>query len=157
MSAFLSRLGLAMLRRPWTVAAVTLALAAACGASLFRLRIDPNVEHLLPVDDPTLRLTRHLQGDTPTTRVLYVILRAEDPARLDELVPAVAADLKKSPHLVSVTSTRLEFAGARVDWVKQSVLHFLPEETLSRLEARLMPPGRAEELQALSGRIAEDP
>jgi predicted RND superfamily exporter protein len=139
------------------VAAVTLALAAACGVSLFRLRIDPNVEHLLPVDDPTLRLTRHLQGDTPTTRVLYVILRAEDPARLDELVPAVAADLKTSPHLISVTSTRLEFAGARVDWVKQSVLHFLPQETLSRLEARLTPPGRAQELEALQGRIAEDP
>jgi predicted exporter len=139
------------------VTVFTLALTAACGLSLLRLKIDPNVEHLLPVDDPTLKLTRSLQGDMPTTRVLYVILRGGESGRLEELVPALAAELKQSPHLVSVTSTRMEFAGARVDWVKQSILHFLPEETLSRLESRLTNPGRTAELEALQRRMAEDP
>lgn len=157
MSAALSRLGLWILRHPRTVAVAALLLAAACGASLLRLRIDPNVEHLLPTDDPTLRLTRHLQGDTPTIRVLYVILRAEDGRPLEDAVPAVAAELRKSPHLSSVTATRLEFAGARADWVKQSILHFLPEETLTRLEARLTNPGRSAELEALQRLMAEDP
>jgi len=57
-SGTLERTGLWVLNHPWKVALITLLLAAACGISLVRLRIDPNVEHLLPVDDPTLRLTR---------------------------------------------------------------------------------------------------
>lgn len=156
MSALLSAAGLWILKNPWKVTALTLLLAAACGWSLVRLRIDPNVEHLLPVDDPTLRLTRSLQGDTPTTRVLYVILRPEPGRPLEDAVPAAEAALKASPHVVKVTATRNDFAGARVDWVKQSVLHFVPEETLARLQERLTT-GRAAELEGLQRRMAEDP
>jgi len=156
-SGRLERAGLLILRHPWIVSGVTLVLAALCGLSLLRLRIDPNVEHLLPTDDPTLRLTRHLQGETSTTRSLYVILRADDSGTLEEAVPAVATALRASPLLHRVAATRIEFAGARVDWVKQSILHFLPPETLDRLEARLTPPGRAGELEALQRRMAEDP
>ena len=157
MNGTLARMGLWILNHPWKVALVALLLAVACGISLVRLRIDPNVEHLLPVDDPTLRLTRQLQGDLPTIRVLYVILRGEDGRRLEEAIPAVVAELRKSPHLTTVTATRMEFAGARVDWVKQSILHFLPEETLGRLETRLTNPGRRAELESLQRRMAEDP
>jgi len=155
-SGLLARCGLWILRHPRQVAALTLLLTAACGWSLYRLRIDPNVEHLLPVDDPTLQLTRHLQGDTPTIRVLYVILRPEAGRSLEEAVPAAEAALRSSPHLVQVTATRTDFAGARVDWVKQSVLHYLPEETLVKLEERLTT-GRAAELEVLQRRMAEDP
>ncbi|MBV8881079.1 MAG: MMPL family transporter [Planctomycetaceae bacterium] len=154
MSRFLERCGLWILQHPWKVAGLGLLLLTGCVLSLLRLRIDPNVEHLLPVDDPTLRLTRHLQGDAPTTRVLYVILKGE---HLEDSVPAVAAELSRSPHLVSVTATRQEFAGARADWVKQSILHFVPPETLARLEERLAAPGRGAELEALQRRMAEDP
>ncbi len=157
MSGALERAGLQILRHPWVVTAVALILAALCGWSLVRLRIDPNVEHLLPIDDPTLRLTRHLQGDTATTRVLFVILRGEDVRKVEEAVPAVAEELRGSPLIVQVAATRMEFGGARVDWVKQSILHFLPAETLDRLEARLTPPGRAAELEALQRRMAGDP
>jgi len=157
MSGTLERAGSGILRHPWTVAVVALILAALCGFSLLRLRIDPNVEHLLPVDDPTLRLTRSLQGDTATTRVLFVILRGDNARTLEETLPAVAEALRSSPHISQVAATRMEFAGARVDWVRQSILHFLPAATLDRLEERLTPPGRTTELEALQRRMAEDP
>lgn len=157
MSGLLERAGLGILRHPWSVAGATAALAAICVLSLFRLRIDPNVEHLLPTDDPTLRLTRQLQGDSPTTRVLFVVLRGDDVRSLEEAVPRVAEALRASPQLLQVTATRMEFAGARGDWIQQSPLHFLPEETLEKLEARLTGPGRRAELQSLQGRLAEDP
>ena len=43
---------------------------------------------------------------------------------------AVAEELRGSPLIVKVAATRMEFGGSRVDWVKQSILHFLPAETL---------------------------
>ena len=53
MSGVLSRFGLKVLQRPRTVAAVALVLVAACAVSLSRLRIDHDLEHLLPPGDPT--------------------------------------------------------------------------------------------------------
>lgn len=153
----LERAGLRILRHPRAVALATLLLVAVCGLSLARLRIDPNVEHLLPPGDPTLRLTRHLQGDSPATRVLFVILRGEDSASLDKALPLIAGRLRASPHLERVTATRTEFAGGRVPWIGQSILHFLPEPVLARLEERLGEAGRKAELALLRGRLAEDP
>ncbi|RPH40708.1 MAG: hypothetical protein EHM91_10830, partial [Planctomycetota bacterium] len=142
----MNRIGLAVLRHPRAVAAATIVLAAVCAFSLTRLRIDPNVEHLLPPDDPTLRLTRHLQGETSPTRVLLLILRAEDGAVLEEAIPDVAAALRESPYLARVDATRLEFEAERVAWVRRSPLHFLPEPSLDDLEKRLTGPGRAAEV-----------
>jgi hypothetical protein len=156
-SGVLQRFGLGVLRHPRVVLAASLVLIAACAVSLLRLRIDPDLEHLLPPGDPTLRLTRHLQGDSPPTRVLFVILRGEDPASLEEAMPAVAESLRQSPMLATVAATRQEFAGPRADWVLQSPLYFVPESTLERLEARVSGPGRREELETLRGRMAEDP
>jgi predicted RND superfamily exporter protein len=125
--------------------------------SLLRLRIDPDLEHLLPPGDPTYRLTQHLQGDSPPNHVLFVILRGDDAAALDETIPGVADALRGSSHVLRVAATRQEFAGPRVDWVLQSPLHFVPEATLERLEARLTGPGRQAELETLQRRMAEDP
>jgi hypothetical protein len=150
-------IGLSVLRHPRAVAAATIVLAAVCAYSLTRLRIDPNVEHLLPPDDPTLRLTRHLQGETPPTRVLLIILRADDGAALEESIPDVAAALRQSPYLSRVDATRLEFEADRVSWVRRSPLYFLPEPSLDDLEKRLTGPGRAAELEKLPQRLAEDP
>lgn len=157
MSGFLERAGLQILRHPRSVAVATVVLSVACIVSLTRLHIDPDLEHLLPAADPTLRLTRHLQGDSPPTRTLFVILRGGDAGRLEAAIPALAEALRASPYLSRVTATRMEFAGARVDWALQSPLHFLPEETLGRLEERLAALGRSAELRALERRIAEDP
>lgn len=158
MSGFLERLGLGILRRPRAAAGAGVLLAAAFGLTLlFRFRIDPDLEHLLPSDDPTLRLTRHLQGDTPPTRVLFVILRGDQPSILEDVLPGVVDALRKSPELSRVTATREEFAGPRAPWVQRAPLYFVPEETLQRLEARLSPEGRAAELATLQKRIAEDP
>jgi uncharacterized protein len=156
-SAFLEQAGLRVIRHPRIVAAAAIAIAAVCGVFLFRLRIDPNVEHLLPTDDPTLQLTRRLQGDAPPTKVLFVILRGEDGDLLEDAVPLAAAALKASPLIRDVAARRDEFAGARVEWVRSSLLHFVPPETLSALEKRLTEPGLRDELEALQKRLAEDP
>jgi uncharacterized protein len=152
-----NRIGLAVLRHPKAVAAATIALAAVCVFGLTRLRIDPNVEHLLPPDDPTLRLTRHLQGETPPTRVLLIILRADDASVLEESIPDVAAALRGSPYLARVDATRLEFEAERVAWVRRAPLYFLPESSLDELQHRLTGPGRAAELEKLPQRLAVDP
>jgi predicted RND superfamily exporter protein len=156
-SAFLERLGLQILRRPRSVAAGALLLTALCVAGLLRLRIDPDLEHLLPPSDPTLRLTRHLQGSSPPTRTLFIILRGDDVSRVEEAVAAAAGALKDDPLLTQVSATRQEFAGPRFDWILRSPLHFVDEPTLEQLEARLAPEGRRAELETLKGRIVEDP
>lgn len=145
------------LRHPRAVAAAAALFAGACAFLLLRLRVDPNVEHLLPADDPTLKVTRQLQGDSPPTRVLFVILRGEDAGTLDGAVPAVAAALRASPRLSRVAWTRQDFAGERAAWARRAPLYFLPEEVLGRLEARLAGPERSAELEALQRRMAEDP
>jgi predicted RND superfamily exporter protein len=156
-SGVLERAGLSVLRRPKLVAAGAVAVTALCVLLLFRLRIDPNVEHLLPPDDPTLHLTRQLQGDSPPTRVLFVILRADDPRHLEEAVPRAADALRASPFLTQVAATRQDFGGARVPWIERSMIYFLPEDLLKRIEARLTPPERTAELEGLQRRMAEDP
>ncbi len=153
----MNRIGLAVLRHPKAVAVAAFALAALCALGLTRLRIDPNVEHLLPPDDPTLRLTRHLQGETPPTRVLLIILRGEDGSVLEDSIPDVAAALRGSPYLTRVDATRLEFESDRVAWVRRSPLYFLPGPSLDDLEQRLSAPGRATELERLPQVLAEDP
>ena len=147
----------AVLRHPKAVAATAIALAAACAFLLTRLRIDPNVEHLLPADDPTLRLTRQLQGDSPPTRVLFVILRADDARTLEDAVPLAAEALRASSHLASVAATRQDFGGARAEWMARSPLYFLPPDLVQKLESRLTEPERTRELETLQRRIAEDP
>jgi predicted RND superfamily exporter protein len=156
-SVFLERAGLQILRHPRSVAAAAALLSALCVLGLLRLRIDPDLEHLLPPGDPTLRLTRHLQGSSPPTKTLFVILRGEDAASLDEATAAAAEALRGDPLLAQVSATRQEFAGPRVNWVLRSPLHFVDEPTLERLEARLAPEGRRAELEILQRRIAEDP
>ena len=157
MSGVLESAGRSVLRHPRLVAAVAAALTAICVLLLVRLRIDPNVEHLLPADDPTLRLTRQLQGDSPPTRVLFVILRADDPGVLEEAVGPAAEALRTSPHLVQVAATRQDFGGERVKWIERSILHYLPEDLLRRVESRLTAPERTAELEGLQRRMAEDP
>lgn len=102
MSGRLERAGLEILRRPRTVLAGTALLAALAVALLLRFRIDPDLEHLMPPGDPTLRLTRHLQGASPPTRVLFVVLRSDDAADLERVVPSVAEALQGSSFLSEV-------------------------------------------------------
>jgi len=156
-SGVLQRVGLQILRHPRSVAGGAVLLAALCVLGLLRLRIDPDLEHLLPAGDPTLRLTRHLQGDSPPTKTLFIILRGDDASSLEEATAAAAEALRGDPLLARVSATRQEFAGPRVDWVLRSPLHFVDEPTLERLETRLAPEGRRAELETLSRRIAEDP
>lgn len=157
MSGALENAGRSVLRHPRLVAAAAGAFTIACVLLLLRLRIDPNVEHLLPADDPTLRLTRQLQGESSPTRVLFVVLRAGDARLLEEAVPLAADALRSSPHLVQVAATREEFAGPRAKWIGRFGLHFLPDEILRRIEARLTAPERTAELTELQRRMAEDP
>jgi predicted RND superfamily exporter protein len=151
------RLAEAVVRRPRLVLGIALAAALAAGALLTRLRVDPDLERLFPKDDPTLRLTRHLQGEVPPSRTLFVILRGGDPAALEAAAERAARALRASPHLARVWATRLELAGPRAEWHRRAPLHALPEETLRALEERLAGPGRRRELEAARRRIAEDP
>lgn len=151
------RLAEAVVRRPRVVLAVAFGAALGAGALLTRLRVDPDLEHLLPKDDPTLRLTRHLQGEAPPSRALFVIFRGGDPPALEAAVERAAQALRASPYLARVWATRLELAGPRADWHRQAPLYALPEETLRELEERLAGPGRRRELEAARRRIAEDP
>jgi len=156
-SGALENAGRSVLRHPRLVAAAAAVFAVACVLLLIRLRIDPNVEHLLPAKDPTLRLTRQLQGESAPTRVLFIVLRADDARMLEEAVPLAAEALRASPYLVQVAATRQEFGGERVKWMERSLIHFLPEELLRKVESRLTAPERTAELEGLQRRMAEDP
>jgi hypothetical protein len=157
LSGFHARFAAGVVRRPRRVLLAAGAAAAAAAALLWRFQVDPDVEHLFPKDDPTLRLTRHLQGDSPPSRVLFVVLRGEDARAVDEAVPAVARGLRTSPFLARVVATREEFAGPRFEWHRRAPLYGLPEETLDRLRARLAGPERRAELESAARRLADDP
>lgn len=158
MSALHARFAAALLRRPRLVLGLS-ALAAAAAALLLaaKLRIDPDVEHLFPKDDPTLRLTRHLQGDSPPSRILMIVLRADDAATLEEVLPGLVERLRASPSLARVVATRREFAGPRWEWFEQAPLAALPEDSFENLRSRLAGPGRRAELEATVRRLADDP
>jgi predicted exporter len=143
--------------RPGIVLGIAGVVFAAAVVLLGRFEIDPNVENLLPSDDPTLELTRSLHGGMPPARSLVVVLRADKAGELVERLPGAVASLRGSPHLASVRATREEFAGPRVGWFKQSPLAFLPPESLEALRDRLAGPGRKAELESARRRLAEDP
>lgn len=151
------RLAETVVRRPRAVLAVAFGAALAASGLLMRLRVDPDLEHLLPKDDPTLRLTRHLQGEAPPSRTLFVILRGGDPAALEAAAARASEALRGSPFLARVWATRLELAGPRAEWHRRAPLWALPEETLDALADRLAGPARRRELEAARRRIAEDP
>ncbi len=146
-----------VVRHPWAVLALATAFLGGSLALLARFRIDPNVEHLLPPDDPTVLLTRRLQGGSPPSRVLVVSVRAPTVPALDAVLPSVVSALRASPHLASVRATREEFVGpSRWAWYGQAPVAFLPEESLAALRDRLIGPGRRAEVESAKRRIAED-
>lgn len=152
-----ARFAAGLLRRPGIVLGIAGLVAAGSILLLGRFRVDPDLQSLFPRDDPTLRLTRHLQGDSPPSRSLFVVLRAESAERLEEAVGGIAERLRASPHLERIVATRQEFAGARFKGMSRAPLYFLPEETLDRLQARLTGPERRAELESCKRRLAEDP
>src|SRR5579872_4851071 len=149
------RVATALMRHPLRVFLATLLITLGAVFFLLRLKVNPDVNSLIRSDDPTLRLTRHLLGDSPLSRTLIIVLRAERSGDLEEALPGLVYHLKASPHLKRVIATRQDFAGPRVDWIRQAPLFFLPEETLARLEARLTGPERRAELESGLRRMAE--
>jgi len=143
-------------RSPW-VLAITALLSVGAVFFLLRLKVNPDVNSLIRSDDPTLRLTRRLLGDSPLSRTLVVVLRASRPEDIEPVLPAMVEKLQASPYLKRVIATRTEFAGPRVDWIKGAPLYFLPEETLAKLKERLTGPGRRAELESGMRQLAEDP
>jgi predicted exporter len=137
---------------------VAVALISA-GAVYFltRLKVNPDVNALIQNEDPTLRLSKRLLGDSPLNRTLILIVRADRSGDLEAALPGLVDTLRASPFLKRVIATRLDFGGARVNWIRRAPAYFLPEETLSRLAARLNGPERRAELEAGGKAIAEDP
>ncbi len=146
-----------IVRHPRSILAWTVVLSCVGAALLLRFRIDPDIASLFPKGDPTLRLTRHLQGDSPPSRTLFIVLRGEDPKALEDALPKIVDALRSSPFLARIVATRQEFAGSRYDWVRAAPIHHLDETSLGKLEHRLMGPERKGELEALVRRIAGDP
>jgi predicted RND superfamily exporter protein len=151
------RLVWTLVRHPRGVILILTLLTLGAVLCLFRLRIDPDINSLVRQNDPTLRLTRHLLGDQPLSRTLVVVLRAERPDQIEAALPGLVRTLRASPYLKRVIATREEFAGPRVEWIKQAPLFALSPETLDRLEARLRGPERRAEILAAKERLAEDP
>ncbi len=156
-STFPERLAAGIVRRPRRVLAAWILIAAAAGWLIAGFRIDPDIAALFTRDDPTLRLTRHLQGDAAMTRSLLVVLRGNDATRIEEVLPAVAAALRESPHLARVIATRQEFAGSRYEWGRRAPLAMLPDTAVERLKARLVGDERRKELESSLRRLEEDP
>ncbi len=143
-------------RRSWLLLAGLL-LAGAGAVGLKNLKVDTDVSSLYPQDDPTLRLTRALQGDAGPQKSLVVVLRASRAAELEAVLPAAVSALRASPHLERVAATLEEFGGERRAWMARSPSGHLPAGTLEELERRLAGPGRAEQVARIRGRLAEDP
>lgn len=157
MNGFLERLTRGLLAHPRAVLAVSLLVLGLGVAGLTRLRIDSDLEHLLAPGDPTLTLTRQLQGDARPSRTLFLVFRADRAERLEEALPAVVERLRNSPLLARVSATRAEFAGPRYEWHRRAPLYALPAEAIERLRDRLAGTGRKAELESSLKRMAEDP
>ncbi|HXX93586.1 MAG TPA: MMPL family transporter, partial [Planctomycetota bacterium] len=151
------RFATALVRHPRTVLGAGAGVTAVAIVLLLGLKIDTDVNSLVRRNDPTLVLTRRLQGDSPQSRTLIVVLRAESPEAIESVLPEVERRLRASPHFVRVLATRQEFAGSRIDWFRSSPLYALPADTLARLKARLTGPERKAELESDKRRLAEDP
>ncbi|HEV3028540.1 MAG TPA: MMPL family transporter, partial [Planctomycetota bacterium] len=147
----------ALVRHPRGVFLATALVTLGAGVFLMRLKVNPDVNSLIRSDDPTLRLTRHLLGDSPLSRTLVVVLRAEHSGDIETAVPGLVEQLHASPYLKRIIATRQDFAGPRVDWIRHAPLFFLPKETLALLQARLTGPERRAELEDGRRRMAEDP
>jgi hypothetical protein len=146
----------------WITAHPRLMLLAGCLAALssglvlaIRFRVDPDVSSLFPKDDPTLALTRSLQGDARPGRSLFLILRGA--GDLDGAAGALAERLRASPRVERVVATLEEWSGGRAERMREAPAHYLPEEALAALERRLAGPERRERLADLERRIAIDP
>ncbi|HLY12252.1 MAG TPA: MMPL family transporter [Planctomycetota bacterium] len=150
--------GLGRLRRhSRLILAAVAALSLGAAVLVTRLRINPDVNSLIQREDPTLRLTRHLLRESPLSRTLLLVLRADRPEQLEAVMPSLVDRLRASPHLQRVIATREEFLGPRFEWMRQAPLYWLPPETLDQLRERLVGRGRREELALGGQRMAEDP
>jgi predicted RND superfamily exporter protein len=157
LSSLHRRLVLALIRHARGVGVVAALLSLGAVYFLARLRVNPDVNSLIRGDDPTLALTRHLLGDSPLSRTLILVLRADRAGDLETVLPDLVDRLRASPELKRVVATKQESAGPRLEWIRQAPAYFLPEETLGRLQARLKGPERRAELENGKLMIAEDP
>jgi len=151
-----SRFIMALVRNRRKVMAVSAAVTILGVACLARFRIQTDLSAFYPTDDPTTLLTARLYEDTPLSRLLTIVFRAEDAQLLHAALPAVVDGLKGAPHLERVIATKDEWFGQRVEWALQAPLHSVPDETLERLKARLTGPDRRAALEA-SRRQVSDP
>ena len=135
----------------------TVGLAIAAAAFLLTgFRIDGDFASLIPKDDPTLRLTRHLQGNALPSRLLLVVLRGESPDLLEESIPGLVERLRRSPFLSDVAATREELGGPGAAWIRRAPLYALPDEAIDRLQALLAGPDRLPALRTGLRRMKDD-
>ena len=142
-------------RRAVTLAWILLAILAATALGSFRIETD--LATFYPQNDPVSAKTRRLYGDTSLNRLLTVVLRADDPRRIDETLPRLIESLRESPYLARIIATREEWFGQRGEWVRQAPLYSLPDEFREKLKDRLKGPDRLPELKSSRRRLQEDP
>ena len=124
------RLAREVIRRPPLILGAAGLIAVAAAILLTNLRIDGDFASLIPKDDPTLRLTRELQGNAPPSRILLVVLRAENADLLEEALEEIPERLENSEYLTEVAVTREEFGGSATAWFERAPLYALPDDLL---------------------------
>ncbi len=142
------------LRRPF-VTLLLVALVTAVAAMMWpRVRFEPDVSRLLPEDHPQVRIAQLLDERARPARSLWLLLRGDDlPAR----VPALAAQLRRSPLVAAVETGRDELFGTWLARAAAAPLWFLSPTRCSELAAALAPAARQRAIDSLRLDLADDP
>lgn len=120
-----------VLRRPYRVLGVALAIALLAGAAATRLRFDPDVLNLIPRGNREVNEFRELLRETGTLDFHVVVVElpeGSDPAAYADLLDGIGEQLAKSSRIESVT-WRLPDAFSVIDRVlPYSLLVLTPEQ-----------------------------
>ena len=118
-------------RYRFLIVALTLALTALCAVYSTRLRIDANLDALLPRDTETIRAMGEAKKRLGSSDLYTIAISIDDPAELARLQDRLADSLRKWPDVVYAQVARDN------SFFREHALLYLPIEQLQKISGKI--------------------
>ena len=115
-------------RYRFAIVLFSLALTALCAWYATGLRIDANLEALLPRNTPTIRAMGEAKQRLGSSDLFTIAIAIEDPAELARIQNRIADSLQKWPDVVYAQTARDN------SFFRQHALMYLPLEQLKKIK-----------------------
>ena len=128
---FFGRIAAAVMRRPRVALLAIAIMTLLAGALATQLKVDPDILHLLPPDDPTTVAIQQLHAREGGVNLLTIAVKGPEPERVDAFMRELATRLEALPEV----DYALYDIDPEIAW-RIGLVQLSPED-LNKLRARL--------------------